>query len=72
MITAYARGWKIVFINNQWVYADNNTPIDDMRPCAKCGCKPLPTGEDACIGHISGLRSACCGHGVESPYFIRG
>lgn len=29
---------------------------------------PLPDGEDACIGHIPGVKGACCGHGVDDPY----
>jgi len=23
---------------------------------------------DACLGHIDGATSACCGHGVKQPY----
>ena len=25
----------------------------------------------ACIGHLEGVTSACCGHGVEHGYIIK-
>ena len=32
--------------------------------------KPTPEGHDACIGHIDGAVSACCGHGMEKGYIM--
>jgi hypothetical protein len=66
MIESYSRGHLIVFKDDKWVYADNGMPIDQERPCAKCGREPID-GHDACIGHIDGATSACCGHGVSEP-----
>jgi hypothetical protein len=31
---------------------------------------PTEDGCDACLGHMEGVKSACCGHGVEKPYII--
>lgn len=30
---------------------------------------PTKEGYDACLGYIKGAKSACCGHGIEEPYF---
>jgi hypothetical protein len=32
---------------------------------------PTKEGYDACLDHIDGVSSACCGHGVEEPYTIK-
>jgi hypothetical protein len=70
MVTAYSRGWLIKYENNQWVYTDDNTPINVERPCKRCGRMPTKEGCDACLGYIPEVRSACCGHGVEEGYVI--
>lgn len=71
MITAYSRGNRITFINNQWVY-DDGTPVEsEERPCVKCGRMPTPEGYDACLGYVEGYSSLCCGHGVEEPYEVK-
>lgn len=70
MIIAHSRGWEIYYDGNNWQYIDNNEIDDGMRPCKKCGRLPTPEGYDACLGHIKGCTSACCGHGVEDSYFI--
>jgi hypothetical protein len=72
MITSHKRGWEIEYINNQWVYADDKTPVENNeRPCKKCGQMPTKEGYDACLGYIPGATSACCGHGVEDKYIIQ-
>ena len=72
MADGYSRGHKIVYSESTgWIYADNGLPVDDKRPCARCGRAPLDTGEDACLGHIDGVISACCGHGVSTPIMIK-
>ena len=72
MVTSYKRGHLIRYIGKQWVYADDGHPITEERPCIRCGRMPTPEGYDACLGYIPGAISACCGHGVESPYVIKG
>ena len=68
MTKSHLRGWEIYYDGSQWRYVDNDQPIDEMRPCKKCGCVPTSEGYDACLGHIEGVMAACCGHGVEEPY----
>jgi len=70
MITAYSRGNPITFINNEWVYEDGVALSKEDRPCARCGKPPTEEGYDACLGHIDGVTSACCGHGKEEAYVV--
>jgi transcriptional regulator with XRE-family HTH domain len=71
-ITGYMRGHLCYFNqhNQQWYYMDNDLPFDDTRPCPKCNKLPTPEGHDACLGHIPGVSSACCGHGREDGAII--
>ena len=70
MVKSYSRGWEIYYDGENWRYIDNNEIENDSRPCKKCGRTPTKDGYDACLGHIEGARSACCGHGVEEPYVM--
>ena len=70
MITAYNRGHLIKYVNSAWVYVDTGTTIDIDRPCTRCGRSATTEGYDACLGHIQGATSACCGHGVEKGYIV--
>ncbi len=70
MIISYARGHKIIFYNNAWLYADNRNVFDDSRPCIRCGDFPDSNGHDACLGHIKGVEFACCGHGIDEYKYI--
>lgn len=67
---SHSRGWPIEWTGKEWVYSDTLKPIDDERPCRRCGRKPTPKGYDACLGHVVGATSACCGHGIEAPCII--
>jgi hypothetical protein len=72
MVTGYTRGNPIEYVNGEWVYSNDKVPIaNEERPCTRCGRMPTPEGYDACLGHIPGATSACCGHGVEKPYVIK-
>ena len=70
MITSGLRGHKIYFKNGQWFYLEDNTPITKEKPCIRCGKMPTKEGYDACLGHINGVESACCGHGMTEPIMI--
>lgn len=70
MIKSHSRGWEIYFDGKDWRYSDNGKLYDDSRPCKRCGSIPTEEGYDACLGFIEGIKSACCGHGVEQPYTI--
>lgn len=72
MVTGFSRGHPIQYLNGQWVYTNDGTPIDqEERPCVRCGRMPTPEGYDACLGFIPGATSACCGHGVQEGYVIK-
>jgi len=71
MITTNSRGHQIYYDGVVWRYVDTNEIDTDSRPCKKCGRMPTKEGYDACIGHIEGASSACCGHGIEEPYIIK-
>ena len=71
MAKSYSRGHEVYYDGLIWRYTDTNEVIDDTRPCKRCGCNPTKDGYDACLGHIDGATSACCGHGVEKGYIVR-
>lgn len=69
--TSHSRGWSIEHDGDKWVYCDTKNPCfveSDTRPCKRCGEKPTAEGHDACIGHVDGAASVCCGHGVMQPW----
>ena len=70
MIKSYSRGHEIYYDGKIWRYTDNKETVNNMRPCKRCGRIPTKEGYDACLGHIEGVKSACCGHGVEEPYVV--
>ena len=72
MATSYSRGHKIYFDHQmkEWKYLDDNTSTSVERPCKRCGKMPTKDGGDACLGHIPGAISACCGHGVSRKFIL--
>ena len=70
MVKSYSRGHEIYYDGKIWRYTDNKETVNNMRPCKRCGRTPTKEGYDACLGHIEGAKSACCGHGVEESYVI--
>jgi len=66
------RGHVILFIDGNWVYEDTGEVSMDIRPCKRCGRHPTKEGYDACLGHIEGVKSACCGHGLSKPIMVPG
>lgn len=71
--TKYVRG-HLVYM--RWendlsdIWADTLEPVDDKRPCARCGQPPTKEGYDTCLGHIEGAEHACCGHGITDEGYI--
>ncbi len=47
-----------------WYYKDTNTKLNKV--CPICGKDQIE--EDPCLGHLPGVWSACCGHGVGKGY----
>jgi hypothetical protein len=70
--TAFSRGHAIEFDMSecQWLYTDTKQPVHGQRKCKRCRRPPTPEGHDACLGTLKGVKSACCGHGVEEPFQI--
>jgi len=52
------------------VYEDTGDVVDHKRACIRCNKLPTVEGYDACLGHIKGAKSVCCGHGVMKPILI--
>lgn len=47
-----------------WRWEDNDLKAyENPRLCPKCKKFPNENGHDPCIGTISGVFAACCGHG---------
>lgn len=67
---SYVRGWPIIWQGGQWVFEDTGEPAANPRACKRCRLLPTSEGHDACLGVIDGVISACCGHGMETPYQI--
>jgi hypothetical protein len=71
----FFRGYKIVFINDKWLYQDNMKPIPgyggELRPCKKCNSVHGFHESDKCLGNLPGVDNACCGHGVRKESYIR-
>lgn len=70
MISSYIQGHKVEYVNGKWRYCDNKEDISNIRPCKKCGKEAILEGYDACLGYLSGIKSACCGHGVTVPILV--
>ena len=68
--TSFNRGHKVVWDGSQWLYDDTKEPSNYERPCPRCGHMPTPEGHDHCLGHIDGVTSACCGHGVHKGFIL--
>ena len=58
------------FDNDKWVYSDTKESIEIIRECTHCGCRPTTEGYDNCIGFLKGVKSACCGHGIDKPFVV--
>lgn len=69
MPRAFVYGHECEWDGREWIYADTRESADGHpRPCPQCGKLPTPEGYDACLGHIPGAASACCGHGKFCGY----
>jgi len=71
--TGYVNGCPVVFDGGVWKWADTRSPISeekDSHVCPHCGKSAGPNGEDGCLGHLPGVKTACCGHGRREGYII--
>lgn len=72
MVTSNSRGHKTYYDGEHWRFSDNDQIDDGQRACKRCGHMPTDDGNDACLGHVDGVKSACCGHGIVKPYEVKG
>lgn len=47
------------------------TTLGQAGYCISCR-RHVPDGPDACLGTLSGVAHACCGHGITEPYVVFG
>lgn len=74
MATSKLRGHKIelTITHGQWVYSDNGEPpANNERPCGNCGRERTKDDHDGCLGTISNVMNACCGHGTDSEAYVQ-
>lgn len=71
MILSTDRGHETYYKDGNWFYKDTGYKVDHTRACKRCGQPPTKEGHDACLGHIEGVSSACCGHGVGEKIMIK-
>lgn len=73
----YIYGHEVIinYESNTSRWKDNNELITDFnnhrRLCPRCKLPTTPEGHDACCPNLSGVRFACCGHGIK-PTTIEG
>jgi hypothetical protein len=74
MITSNYYGNEVTYDENteKYYYKDTGECISDVdyKPCKLCGKKPTKEGHDACIANLPGVKFACCGHGMNTPYVL--
>ena len=55
----------------KWIYADTRQPISLDRGCLHCGLYNTDEGHDACLGTLTGVKNACCGHGIFEDAYVQ-
>jgi len=71
--STYIFGHKAIWNEKtqRYHWADTGEAVTyDSRPCFYCGMYPTKEGFDPCLGLLSGVIAACCGHGVMDGYII--
>jgi hypothetical protein len=73
-IIGHSRGHEIVYIRDkqEWIYTNNGEKHDNSEPrrCKRCGQYPTEEGHDSCLGHLEGVKYACCGHGIPGMAYV--
>lgn len=67
------RGHDMELVHGNWLYTDTKQLVSDnaLRDCGHCGLASTEEGHDGCLGTLSGVMNACCGHGVESEAYVQ-
>ena len=73
-VISHSRGHEVVYIKDkrEWIYTDDGSKHNNKepRPCKKCGRYPTEEGHDSCLGHLEGVKYACCGHGILGKAYV--
>lgn len=70
-------GHEIEYNGTEWIFSDTGEPTihsHKNRPCGRCNKHPIIDGDesyDGCIGKVSRLINACCGHGDISQSYAQ-
>jgi hypothetical protein len=66
-VTTLKNGNTMSFDEDSYIWKYNDGEPGEMvtRPCPKCSNLPTIEGFDFCLGHLPGVKNACCGHGSE-------
>lgn len=73
-MTDRLRGHKIQFVNDEWAYCDTGESTAETwenRPCGHCGLYNTPEDHDGCLGELSYVINACCGHGEIKEAYVQ-
>ena len=73
MIISKWRGHEIRYIEDFWIYSDNNIPVmfNPERVCGVCNADNREDDCDPCLGKLPGVSNACCGHGAREDSYIQ-
>ena len=76
---AYVGSHAVTYEKDQWVFDDTNmqATYEELleRSCQCCHkrfirCSVCQEIHDPCLGHLAGVTSACCGHGMLPAYTV--
>lgn len=66
------RGHHLFFKDGNYFYSDTGEPtIGNHRGCGICKRDDTVEGHDGCLGYLSGVMNACCGHGSQQDAYIQ-
>lgn len=66
------RGHDVIKVDGEFFYCDDMTPTaGNYRDCGFCGKADTPEGHDGCLGTLSGVMNACCGHGEDRSAYVQ-
>lgn len=66
------RGHPIWWDGSLWRYQDKDAGECEIeRPCGHCELPNRDDKHDACLGCLSGVMNACCGHGETREAYVQ-
>ncbi len=69
--TGKTRGHAMYCDGADWRFRDTDElTVGSARPCGLCDRQRTADGHDGCIGTMSGVENACCGHGETADAYI--